>query len=618
MRRSTKFSLVKRFVAILLSICHWHSIVLAYGIPETSDSLIERYFYEATIRPTTTAVKLKKILEQSLVDRDTSAIIQSLYLLAQCEEILLNADSAQTHLDRSRQWLNTADKNSINHYNWHHGYADMLQLRADFKGASQHLDTAFNIVQSLQDRERQWQVLLKKSYALGNLGAFDECIKVISEADELIKELNDHRGQQELHIYMKNYYHLTGEHEKSTQEAIHALNAAIELKDTVSIIFARQNLLAEYALSNINLAEDQFLEIQAISQHVEIPINKKAQLNYGAALINHAQYTRGKKLLEDCLDYFSERDDFRRLVFIHHWVAIAHRGLDQYDMAAVSSKRGYDLAVEKGYEKLAEISSYTLYQTYVWRDNFQDGLNWYLKSSEHRDSIYVESLRKEMTALEIKYETFRKEQELTILKTKEEAVKSKMILLIIGLVLSILSGILVINSIAIRRKKDKDLYTKKQNIQIVKQNSLRKQLDFKQRELVTKALQLAKKNALLYELETEVKKLSTTLSAGMVNTTDRISTMINNDQPSREDWKQFVEEFKIAHPDFVDNLYQQFNKFTPSEMRLITLLRMNLASKEIANILRISDQGVWKSRYRIRKKMGLAADIDLQETILCL
>jgi DNA-binding CsgD family transcriptional regulator len=45
---------------------------------------------------------------------------------------------------------------------------------------------------------------------------------------------------------------------------------------------------------------------------------------------------------------------------------------------------------------------------------------------------------------------------------------------------------------------------------------------------------------------------------------------------------------------------------------------MNLSSKEIANILNISGEGIKKARYRLRKKMNITTDDSLQDLILSL
>ena len=53
-----------------------------------------------------------------------------------------------------------------------------------------------------------------------------------------------------------------------------------------------------------------------------------------------------------------------------------------------------------------------------------------------------------------------------------------------------------------------------------------------------------------------------------------------------------------------------------NDLRLMSLLKMNLSSKEIANILNISIEGVKKARYRLRKKLNLSTEESLQELVI--
>ncbi|MEZ4827610.1 MAG: LuxR C-terminal-related transcriptional regulator [Bacteroidia bacterium] len=51
---------------------------------------------------------------------------------------------------------------------------------------------------------------------------------------------------------------------------------------------------------------------------------------------------------------------------------------------------------------------------------------------------------------------------------------------------------------------------------------------------------------------------------------------------------------------------------------MITLMKMNLSTKEIATILNITPESVNKARYRLRKKLNLDTDQNLQQFILAL
>jgi DNA-binding CsgD family transcriptional regulator len=62
----------------------------------------------------------------------------------------------------------------------------------------------------------------------------------------------------------------------------------------------------------------------------------------------------------------------------------------------------------------------------------------------------------------------------------------------------------------------------------------------------------------------------------------------------------------------------RYPEITSNELRLMALLKMNLSSKEIANILNITPEGIKKARYRLRKKMNISSDESLQGQIISL
>jgi DNA-binding CsgD family transcriptional regulator len=77
-------------------------------------------------------------------------------------------------------------------------------------------------------------------------------------------------------------------------------------------------------------------------------------------------------------------------------------------------------------------------------------------------------------------------------------------------------------------------------------------------------------------------------------------------------WRQFKLLFEAVHPDFWSHLAQQYPTLSTHESRLVVLLRMNLSTKEIADVLGISPQSANTARYRLRKKLSLQPDQELE------
>ncbi|HEY6902326.1 MAG TPA: LuxR C-terminal-related transcriptional regulator, partial [Puia sp.] len=60
----------------------------------------------------------------------------------------------------------------------------------------------------------------------------------------------------------------------------------------------------------------------------------------------------------------------------------------------------------------------------------------------------------------------------------------------------------------------------------------------------------------------------------------------------------------------------RFPQLSPTDLKLCAYLRLNLASKEIAQILNISLKGVEVSRYRLRKKLNLSPEVNLYDFLI--
>ncbi len=231
-----------------------------------------------------------------------------------------------------------------------------------------------------------------------------------------------------------------------------------------------------------------------------------------------------------------------------------------------------------------------------------------------QDSVYNETKSQQIAEMYALFDLEKKEQEIlqqdteiSLLNEREKVSTLQKWLLFSALILSALA--LGFGYYGFRQRIKRSLLEKEK---------VTKELEFKKKELLTKVLQLSKKNEFLQELEQEVTQLKNSVGSSIRQSTNRIDRMITNDTIDHEEWDQFSKEFSSVHEDFIQKITKEFGMFSQSEMRLISLLKMNLSSKEIANILRISDEGIKKARYRLRKKMNLESGQDLQGLVLAL
>ena len=152
---------------------------------------------------------------------------------------------------------------------------------------------------------------------------------------------------------------------------------------------------------------------------------------------------------------------------------------------------------------------------------------------------------------------------------------------------------------------------------ILRNEKLNTEIDFKNAELATTAMHLVQKGELLTKIKGEIAGIM----KGMENekVTSELKKMIkvlSEDDKVEKDWEQFAKHFDKVHSDFVGGLKEKFPLVSGNELKLCAYLRMNLSTKEIAQLMNISIRGVEISRYRLRKKLGIPTEISLFDFLI--
>lgn len=78
-------------------------------------------------------------------------------------------------------------------------------------------------------------------------------------------------------------------------------------------------------------------------------------------------------------------------------------------------------------------------------------------------------------------------------------------------------------------------------------------------------------------------------------------------------WQGFEQQFRKVYGEFLNLLASQFPQLSPTELKVCALIRINMSSKEISNILNVAPRSVDTYRYNIRQKMGISPEKSLSE-----
>ena len=96
----------------------------------------------------------------------------------------------------------------------------------------------------------------------------------------------------------------------------------------------------------------------------------------------------------------------------------------------------------------------------------------------------------------------------------------------------------------------------------------------------------------------------------------RIMRILSEENKMDKDWEQFAQHFDHVHSDFLSHIKLTYPHLSPHELKLCAYLRMNLSSKEIAQLESISVRGVEIGRYRLRKKLKISTETNLFDFLM--
>ncbi|WP_422079390.1 triple tyrosine motif-containing protein [Ulvibacterium sp.] len=144
----------------------------------------------------------------------------------------------------------------------------------------------------------------------------------------------------------------------------------------------------------------------------------------------------------------------------------------------------------------------------------------------------------------------------------------------------------------------------------IKNEQLELENKSKGKELAVSTMSIIRKNELLTTIKDELNAM------GNKDVMKPVIKIIDKSLRQNDDWELFQEAFNNADSEFLKRIKTTHPSLSPNDLKLCAYLRLNLSSKEIAQLLHISPRSVEIKRYRLRKKLGLQHEDNLVNYIL--
>lgn len=231
-------------------------------------------------------------------------------------------------------------------------------------------------------------------------------------------------------------------------------------------------------------------------------------------------------------------------------------------------------------------------RAFASRQRFDSAYRYLLLYQNYRDSIQNTERARQVAVLDYDYQLERKDEEIGNLKQQQAWERTRRNLLGLALLLALL--LLLGAGFFVRRViRDK-----------------RQALAEGQAALQRYVRQLREKTMLMEEMSRQLMLVQERAVARQASSD--LALAMSSPILTDDDWIEFKTIFDKVHSGFFYQLKSAFPDLTPAEIRLSALLKLRLSTREIAALLAISPESVSKTRYRLRKKLQLPAEEDLE------
>lgn len=487
---------------------------------------------------------------------------------------------------------------------WEYYEGSCLCVNSNFKDGFAKLNEAQNNVQKLPDSDKKTALGIRIKLALS--GCFISC-DMLSEAlvqlQEGIEE-NERFGDENLQIKLDNnlaaLYSLMGKRDEST--TIYKKMLQEPKLFTRGYFYCNYNIANNF--TNQNEADSALYYLEKLQNDMETKQERLLVMKK----TGDVYYLKGNN--EAAIDYYENviheiGDD--TLAFISNYASVTqsyaellhHVGREKEALAITENALKINEVSENISRKANLLHLKSDILSALGRN--QDALASLQEMLVYQDSANRVQNLHEVNQLMVKQEILSMEKEYKhrefVEQLKHSREKMGMFTIII-----VLLGIVAIALLLWNRKR---ILLKNKQIQ---EESLKFELETRNRELASNVVSLMKKNEVFSEI---IGKLDQIKENAVKDETKEALTKVKKEIEKNIDgsfWDEFELRFKNVHSDFYDKLMAQYPNLTSNELRLCAFLKMNLSTKDIASITGQNPRSIDKARERLRTKLGISND----------
>ncbi len=363
--------------------------------------------------------------------------------------------------------------------------------------------------------------------------------------------------------------------------------------NTVALGYHRQHLYDSafiYYEKALRLAEKS-----GIPAWVGIVTGNMAQIYY-----EQKKYDTAYKLLKN--DYRVSKDSgyYENAANSLQWAARANLAMGNMTAGLAEIREAFSLLKLSPDASYLRNAFYTTTQIFRQMDNYDSAFyynNLYTSLNDSLEKV-VSTSSIDISKARLNDETSKyRIQKLNREKRSQLQVRNFVITFI---VLASIIALLYINRLRLRHKHKEQL--------ALQQKSAAEAMAREQLQLITQ--NLMEKTSLADELQRQLNNREVSADRQELASTISSLTIL-----TETDWEKFKSLFEQLYPGFFMNMQEKVNDITVAELRMAALTRLRLSTHQIASILGISANSVYKTKQRLRQRLNLDTESSIEEFI---
>jgi tetratricopeptide (TPR) repeat protein/DNA-binding CsgD family transcriptional regulator len=431
---------------------------------------------------------------------------------------------------------------------------------------------------------------------------FVEAIKVFNECSEIARTIDNNILDAKVHNGLAGVYHRIGDLAKTLEHAM----ASLAIFEAHGDVGGQIQMLGNIGLTYLNLengekALDYFLKASAlIGDNAELR-TRMVHTSHLVDLYNHLKdYDRALEFNHEMLKLSRVIGDSTYESVALYSIGMFHYKRSEYDLALqyLEEVRGITEECNDGlkWRVLAGLGRvyFAMQEDELGLPLLQralegmraDGMRQYelemlelLSNHYEKSGRFAEAFEHYKLAMEIKEQLQGQEQQRAIAQLEMRAEIE-------------------------RAEKEREIFR-------LKSAQLEQEMEHKAKELTSLAMNLVEKNQFLDALKREMSSVVQEVDGAARPKVRSLLRQVEGNIGSEKEWKTFEAQFEKVHQGFIKELSQRYPELTRTELKVCALLKINMTTKEIADLLNSSVRTVETHRLRIRKKLVLPPDTNL-------